>query len=43
MSEFPGLLSDFFSLIESEISEKASQQVATEEPDKGCENVKGRN
>ena len=32
---FPGLLSGFFSLIESEISEQASRQVATEEPNKG--------
>ena len=28
----PGLLSSFFSLMESEISEQASWQVATEEP-----------
>ena len=32
---FPGLLSSFFSIIESEISEQASRQVATEEPNEG--------
>ena len=34
---FPGLLSSFFSLIEIEMSEYASQQVATEEPNKGLQ------
>ena len=29
---FPGLLSTFFSLIKSEISEHGSRQVATENP-----------
>ena len=32
---FPGFLSRFFSLIESGISEQASRQIATEEPNKG--------
>ena len=32
---FPGLLPSFLSLIESEISEQVSQQVATEELNKG--------
>ena len=32
---FPGLLSSFFSIIESEISEQASRHVATEESSKG--------
>ena len=32
---FPGLFSSFFSLIESEISEQASRQVTTEQPNKG--------
>ena len=32
---FPGLFSNFFPLIESEISEQASRQIATEEPNKG--------
>ena len=32
---FPGLLFSFFPIIESEISEQASRQVATEEPNKG--------
>ena len=31
---FPGLLFSFFPIIESEISEQASRQVATEEPNK---------
>ena len=29
---FPGLFSSFFSLIESEIFEQASREIATEEP-----------
>ena len=33
----------FFSLIESVISEQASRQVATEEPNKGCKHAKRRN
>ena len=32
---FPGLLSIFFSMIESEISEQARRRVATEEPNQG--------
>ena len=32
---FPGFLSSFFSLIEGEISEQASREVATEKPNKG--------
>ena len=32
---FPGLLSSLFSIIESEISEQARRQVATEEPNRG--------
>ena len=32
---FPGLLFSFFPIIESEISEQGSRQVATEEPNKG--------
>ena len=32
---FPGLISGFFALIGSEISEQASWQVATEEQNKG--------
>ena len=31
----PGLLFSFFPIIESEISEQAGRQVATEEPNKG--------
>ena len=31
---FPGLLSSFFPIIESELSEQGSRQVATEEPTK---------
>ena len=31
----------FFSIIESEISEQASRQVATEEPNKGFVNIPG--
>ena len=38
---FAGLLFSFFSIIESEISEQASRQVATEEPNKGFVNIPG--
>ena len=39
---FPGLLSSFFSLIDSEFSEQANRQVATEEPKKYFEQSEQR-